>query len=313
MILNGLHHISAITADARASMDFYVGTLGLRLIAKTVNQDDPGAYHLFYGDEDASPGADLTFFEYPGARRGVAGAGVAHRITWRVASAEALDFWERRLTDRAQNIQRTPDALQFADPEGLAHALTVYAGPDAPLAARHPEIPAECALQGFHGVDVLSARVDATETVLIDLLGGAPTPAGAIAMRGDTRSSQIAVAPAKTWARPGAGVIHHIALGTCDADLAAWDTRIRATGLSTSGLVDRHFFHSVYVREPGGLLIELATREPGFGVTGAPEDLGRELFLPPWLESRRAEITDRLTPLPDPRADWPRGSQWIGT
>src|SRR4051794_24028962 len=153
MELHGVHHITAITGDAPANVEFYVGVLGLRLVKKTVNQDDPSVYHLFYADEQGSPGADLTFFEYPGAGRGLPGAGMVHRIVWRVGSAAALGFWEERLPDAV----RSAAGLRFADPEGLEHELMVYAGPDAPLSAHAPDIPREHALQGFDGVRAYAA------------------------------------------------------------------------------------------------------------------------------------------------------------
>src|SRR5213078_4980681 len=146
MQLEGIHHITAITGDAPRNVDFYTGALGLRMAAKTVNQDDPTVYHLFYADELGRPGSELTFFEYPGARAGQAGAGMVHRIVWRVGSAEALDFWASRL-----GVARDGDTLTFTDPEGLRHELVLSSVPDEPLIAYHPEIPRELALQGFDG------------------------------------------------------------------------------------------------------------------------------------------------------------------
>ncbi|HEY6780355.1 MAG TPA: VOC family protein, partial [Thermoleophilaceae bacterium] len=152
MKLDGIHHIPAITGDAAANVDFYTRVLGLRMAKKTVNQDDPTVYHLFYADEDAQPGADLTFFEYPGAAPGRAGVGMVHRIAYRVGSEDALDFWAQRLADEGIASERTGASLRFADPEGLGFELLVADVPDAPLVAAHPEVPSELALQGFHGV-----------------------------------------------------------------------------------------------------------------------------------------------------------------
>src|SRR5689334_3561970 len=166
MQLNGIHHVTAITGDARTNLDFYTGVLGLRLVAKTVNQDDPSAYHLFYADEEGSPGADLTFFEYPGALPGSAGAGMVHRVVSRVASPDAIDFWERRLGDEGITTERTDGGLVFADPEGLGHELVVAAADDPPLRARHPEIPPELALIGFDGVRAYSLRPSSSHRVL---------------------------------------------------------------------------------------------------------------------------------------------------
>src|SRR5688572_7506371 len=157
MRLEGIHHVTCITADAPGNVDFYARVLGLRLVKKSVNQDDPTVYHLFYADDRGSPGSDITFFEYPGARRGRAGAGMVHRVVWRVASEDALDFWERRLAAEGASPQRRDGALRFRDPEGLELELAVVETPDEPLAAEHPEIPAMLALQGFDGVRAFSA------------------------------------------------------------------------------------------------------------------------------------------------------------
>src|SRR5918911_4255057 len=147
MRLEGIHHVTAITADAPRNVDFYARILGLRLVKKTVNQDDPTVYHLFYADEQGDPGSDITFFEYPGARQGRAGAGMVHTVQWRVASDDAVDFWEKRLDNHV--LERRDGRLTFVDPEGLRHELAVGETSDAPLIADHPEVPAELALQGF--------------------------------------------------------------------------------------------------------------------------------------------------------------------
>src|SRR3954449_3797181 len=166
MKLDGIHHITAITGDARRNVDFYTRVLGLRLTAKSVNQDDPSVYHLFYGDELARPGADLTFFEYPHAIPGRAGAGMVHRIVWRVASEAALDFWAQRLSANDTESERDGAGLVFSDPEGLEHELLVAEVPDQPLIADHPEVPGEVALQGFHAVRAYSPEPAASERLL---------------------------------------------------------------------------------------------------------------------------------------------------
>jgi glyoxalase family protein len=300
MKFDGLHHITCITGDAPRNVDFYTGALGLRLTAKTVNQDDPTVYHLFYGDELARPGADLTFFEYPGALPGRAGGGMVHRIVWRVGSDEALDFWASRL-----GVERGDDSVVFADPEGLEHELVVNATSDAPLTALHPEIPAALALQGFEGVRAYSLRPDATAQLLVELMGAEESGDAVWELRGDARGGWIALDPPPAErGRPSAGTVHHVAWATTDAEQGAWLERLNEAGVPNSGIIDRHYFHSLYFREPGGVLFELATEEPGFTVDGPVEELGTRIILPPWLEPQRAAVEARLTPLPDPRADW---------
>ena len=304
MNLDGMHHITAITGDAPRNVDFYTRVLGLRMTAKTVNQDDPSVYHLFYGDENAQPGADLTFFEYPGAVPGRPGAGMVHRVVWRVASPEAIDFWATRLGDEGVATERDGNALRFSDPEGLDHELVVDETRDEPLIAEHPAIPAALALQGFEGVRAYSFRPDDSALLLERLMGAARRDeSDTFELRGERRGGWIAwdPPPAKRG-RQSAGTVHHIAWATTDADMDSWIQRVTDAGIPNSGYVDRHYFHSLYFREPGGVLYELATREPGFTVDGPVEELGTKLILPPFLESRRAEIAARLTPLPDPRA-----------
>jgi glyoxalase family protein len=303
MQLDGIHHISAITGDARRNVDFYTRVLGLRLVAKSVNQDDPSVYHLFYGDEVAHPGADMTFFEYPHARPGRPGAGMVHRIVWRVGAPEALEFWAARLAAEGVETERADGSLRFADPEGLAHELVVTTAPDAPLIADHPQVPADVALQGFEGVRAYSANPAASVALLERLMGAQRRGEDAWELRGERRGGWIAFDPAPAErGRQSAGIVHHVAWGTTDADMPGWIEAVSAAGVPNSGLVDRYYFHSLYFREPGGVLYELATEEPGFLIDGPVEELGRRIILPPRLESQRERIEARLTPLPDPRA-----------
>jgi glyoxalase family protein len=310
MQLDGIHHITAITGDAPGNVDFYTRVLGLRMIAKSVNQDDPSMYHLFYGDENARPGADLTFFEYPGAAPGRPGAGMVHRIVWRVGSPAALDFWAKRLRTEDVDVERDSDALLFADHEGLAHELVVDSSGDSPLTAEHPEVPAEHGLQGFEGVRAYSARTAASARMLEQLMGAERRgEADTFELRGERRGGWIAWDPAPADpGRQSAGAVHHVAWGTTDADMPAWIQRVTDAGVENSGCVDRHYFHSLYFREPGGVLYELATEEPGFTVDGPLEQLGSALILAPFLEPLREQIAAHLTPLPDPRAAWKSAS-----
>ena len=325
MQLDGIHHITCITGDAPRNVDFYVRVLGLRLAKKTVNQDDPTVYHLFYADDGGSPGADLTFFEYPNARPGRDGAGMIHRIAFRVADAAALDFWAARLEGEGLAVERAgDDALRFTDPEGLGLELLVDDSGDEPLTAAAPDVPAAHALRGFAGVRAYSADPAASTALLRDVLGfepldGGARGAGAGHMAGEGGSPDgfatewVSRGPRRGGfygydAAPeargvgGAGTVHHIAWTAEDEDIEAWDERYRAAGRHTSGLVDRFYFRSVYSREPSGVLFEIATRGPGFAADEPPEAIGRRLSLPPKLEHLREQIEATLTPLPaDPR------------
>ncbi len=307
MALEGIHHITAITGDAPRNVDFYTRVLGLRLVAKSVNQDDPTVYHLFYADEEGHAGSDITFFEYPGAAPGRAGDGMVHTVVWRVASQDALGFWEERLGAEGAAVERVaPDRLRLVDPEGLVHELLVYAGADAPLSAEHPEIPAEHALQGFDGVRAYAQAPQRSAPLLERLLGAVPVGESTWELRGAARGGRIEYEPPPDErGRPGAGTVHHVAWGTSMAEHASWDDRLRDAGVPTSGVIDRHYFHSIYFREPSGVLFELADDGPGFTVDGPVEALGSRIILPPRLEQQREQIERQLTALPDPRAAWP--------
>ena len=304
--LDGINHVTAITGDAPANVAFYTGVLGLRLVTKTVNQDDPTVYHLFYADEEASPGADMTFFEYPGAARGLAGAGMAHRVLWRVGSEAAISFWHERLQALGVECMAAAGSLRFADSEGLQHEL-VLAGdvPDEPLRANHPDIPREHALLGFAGVRLYSLREAASSALLEDVLGASAAGERTLELRGPRRGALIFFDdPPETRGSPGAGTIHHVAWGTTVAEHPLWHEHVVRAGVRSTPIIDRHFFHSIYFREPGGVLYEIADDGPGFAHDVPVSELGRQVVLPPWLEPRRAEIEARLTPLPDPRAGW---------
>ena len=298
MKLDGIHHITAITGNAPGNVDFYTRVVGLRMVKKSVNQDDPTVYHLFYGDEHATPGLDLTFFEYPGAARGRAGAGMIHRIVWRVGSADALDFWADRLASEGIESERDGERLRFADPEGLVHELAVVDVPDEPLIAEHPEIPSEHALQGFHGVRAYSDDPERSREMLEDALTFTPAGDGWEA-RGERRGAlYVYDAPPPERGLQGAGTVHHVAWGSTDEEHVAWRERVQAAGGRPTPVIDRHYFRSIYFREPSGVLFELATPSPGFTVDEPLETLGERLSIPPALESRRGEIESVLKPLP---------------
>jgi glyoxalase family protein len=302
MRLEGIHHITAITGDAPANVEFYVGVLGLRLVKKSVNQDDPTVYHLFYSDPDARPGSDLTFFEYPGIPRGRAGDGMVHRILWRVGSPESLDFWEHRLPEST----RTDAGLLFADPEGLEHELLVADVPDEPLPSTGAGVPRDHALLGFHGVRAY--REDVGHSLLHDTLGFE----GELARGSRRQGLYITDTPPEARPLQGAGSVHHVAWGIELGEQDTWRERLVASPEARpTPVIDRYYFRSIYFREPGGILFELATDGPGFTTDEPAETLGEKLALPPFLEDRRAEIEPKLTPLPDAAALWrgvPAGS-----
>ncbi|MGH2990309.1 MAG: ring-cleaving dioxygenase [Solirubrobacterales bacterium] len=301
MKLEGIHHITAITADAQRNVDFYAGVLGLRLVKKTVNQDQPSVYHLFYADEEGDPGSDLTFFEFPGTPPGRSGAGMVHRVGWRVGSAEALDFWAERLGKAGYESRREGDSLRFSDFEGLDHELVVSTVDDPPLIAEHPEVSAELALQGFDNARAFSADPDRSRPYLTEALGFEPRDGGWEA-RGKSRGGLWAYdePPAEPGVQ-GAGSVHHIAWASLMDDHEAWRERVAESGLTPTPVIDRFYFRSIYFREPSGVLFEIATIGPGFAVDEPVEHLGEGLALPPFLEDRRAEIEPILTPIENPR------------
>jgi glyoxalase family protein len=302
MKLEGIHHITAITAEAQPNVDFYAGTLGLRLVKKTVNQDEPSVYHLFYADEQGSPGSDITFFEFPGVPRGRAGAGMVHRIVWRVASADALDFWARRLGDAGIETEREGESLRFADPEGLGHELLVVQVDDQPLIADHPEVPAEVALRGFHAARAYSADPGRSRP-LLERLEFEAVGDDSWEARGERRGGLWHYdAPPAERGLQGAGTVHHIAWASEIDEHMAWRQRAIEGGARPTPEIDRFWFKSIYFREPSGVLFEVATLGPGFGVDEDPEHLGEKLILPPFLEDRREEIEAVLTPVTNPRA-----------
>lgn len=307
MNLHGIHHVTAITANASANHDFYTRVLGLRLVKKTVNQDDVSAYHLFYADGAGTPGTDLTFFDWPAApeRRGTRSV---VRTGLRVGSMVSLEWWQRHLGAKASIVERDGKAvLDFEDPEGQRLSLVVDEEPAAAIWERSP-VPAEHQIRGLGPLHLSVPAFDPTDRVFRELLDlrhvrtYTTNNLEAHAYRigdqpGAAREIHLHVEPDTHAARQGAGGVHHLALRTKLADYEAWARRLAESGMPNSGPVDRFWFRSLYFREPGGILIEIATDEPGFATDETLDKLGESLSLPPFLEPRRRAIEAGLKPL----------------
>ena len=306
MRLEGIHHVTAITANAPRNVDFYARVLGLRMVKKTVNFDAPDVYHLYYADEVGSPGSVLTFFEFPRAAPGRAGAGMVHRIVWRVSSQEGLEFWRERL--EGEGVQATAGAsLRFADPDSLEHELVAGDFDDAPLAARADDIPLEHALLGFDGARAYSADPPASDALLsgaLEFTRG--DEEWEYVVQGDQRHARWAYDPApRGRAVQGAGTVHHIAWASRDQDHEEWRRRVADAGARVTPIIDRSYFLSIYFREPSGVLFEIATLSPGFAADEPLEELGQSLKLPKQHEHLRPALERRLTPLVNPRVGAP--------
>jgi len=294
--LDGIHHVTSITGDAQANVDFYAGRLGLRLVKKTVNQDDPTVYHLFFGDDKGSPGLDLTFFEYPGARPGRAGHGMIHRIVLRVASDAALDFWHYRVGGERNN-----GSLLFSDPEGLGLEMRHVDTSDEPLTASNAEIPSEFAIQGFEEVRAYTADPQRSRSLFEDAMAFERDGGMSWVARGEARGGRYVFDPAPPDPGiPGAGTVHHVAWASLDDEQPIWRDRLIKAGASPTPVIDRYWFKSVYFREPSGVLFEIATMGPGFAVDEHPEHLGERLILPPRFEHLRDRLDVTLTPIHAP-------------
>lgn len=315
MTLLGLHHVTAITGDAPANLHFYRDVLGLRLVKKTVNQDDVSAYHLFYADAKGTPGTDVTFFDWPRAVSHQAGVSDISRIGLRVP-ADALPWWEERLT--ARRVPHDPPTpvngrltLHFTDLEGQRLALVATDEPATPPASvpwTAGGVSKAEAIRGLGPVTLTVRKADSTMAVLTDILGfSAISEAeaaggrdlvlrlGASGAAGELRLEERRALP---MARQGRGGVHHIAFRTKDdASQHEWLDRLQRAGVPNSGIVDRFYFRSLYFREPNGILFELATDGPGFAADESVEHLGARLALPPFLEPRRASIEAGLVPL----------------
>lgn len=300
--INGLHHITAISSDTRKNKQFYTSVLGLRFVKKSVNQDDVGTYHLYYGDYAGSPGTILTFFPWAGLKRGRPGTGQSYATAFSVA-VDALPFWQQRFEQlkvehSASEKRFNDEVLTFFDPDGLRLELVATSEVDSRTAAPAGEIPASFAIRGFHSTTLGLADAGPTVSVLTQTMGyrlvaqsGHRARYAASEGGGPGSYVDLLTDPALPRGLNGAGTIHHVAFRvTDDAGQANARAQIIKDGLAVSPVIDRAYFKSIYYREPGGVLFEIATDQPGFAIDEPVETLGTKLSLPPHLEVHRAEI-----------------------
>ena len=307
----GIHHVTGIARDAQQNVDFYAGVLGLRLVKKTVNFDDPSSYHLYYGDEAGSPGSILTFFPWPRARTGRAGVGEV-AVTSLAIAPRSIGYWlERFVTNGVEHSVPSrrfgESVIAFKDRDGLQLELVATESADARGSWSDGAVPAEHAIHGVHSVTLWLHSLEPTERVLVDGLGFRKestedtTTRFAIGEGGASRIVDARVIGGFLAPMGGAGTIHHVAFRAADdaTELELRNTVI-ALGMHPTPVIDREYFHSVYFREPGGVLFELATDAPGFTVDEPLDALGSALKLPPQYEPKRAEIEHRLAPIHEP-------------
>jgi glyoxalase family protein len=309
--MSGIHHVTAISGRASRNVDFYTRTLGLRLVKKTVNFDDPGTYHLYYGDGEGKPGTILTFFPWEHAAPGRSGDGFTEETAFRIP-AESIGYWTHRLIEKGvphKPLERRfgEPALAFTDPDGMSLALIGVAGLGSEPAWTGGAVPAEHAIRGFHGVTFMLGQAAPTGAILTNVLGFRETGRDAQLVRyeadGVGQGGVVTIRETGGFlpGHLGRGSVHHIAFRAVDdAEQAEMANKVRADHrLTPTPQVDRNYFRSVYFREPGGILFEIATDQPGFAVDEPVESLGGELKLPPFLEPRRKEIEAALPPIDD--------------
>ena len=299
---HGIHHVTAIAGPARRNLNFYTQVLGLRLVKKTVNFDDPGTYHFYYGNEEGRPGTILTFFPWEHATPGRVGLGQAEETTFRIPEA-AIGYWTHRFVEKgvpheAPRKRFGETVLGFKDPDGMRLALVAVADAESEEGYANGEVPAEHAIRGFGGVTLLVKAPEATGAILSDVFGFAEIAREGSSIRyraaGGAPGNTVDVHAAGDFlpGRMGAGTVHHIAFRAAgDAEQASMVKRLAERhGMQTTEQRDRYYFRSVYFREPGGVLFEIATDDPGFAIDEPSSELGQSLKLPAFLEPRRGEI-----------------------
>jgi glyoxalase family protein len=302
----GIHHVTAIAGEPQTNIDFYAGFLGLRLIKLTVNFDDPTTYHLYYGDGQGHPGTILTFFPWPGAARGRTGAGQV-TVTSLAVPAGARGFWERRLREHRIEYKRnghalSEDVLAFDDPDGLQLELVSSVETNPDHAWRRGPVPMEYAIRGLHRVTLTVEGYERTAALLTESMGFrlADSQANrfryAVSSGGQRSVIDVLCTPAARPGRVSVGTVHHVAWRTpIDEQQVLWREALSLDGYNVTPVIDRKYFHSIYFREPGGVLFEIATDPPGFAVDEPSDELGSHLVLPAWLEPSRAEL-ERVLP-----------------
>ncbi|MGY3606914.1 MULTISPECIES: ring-cleaving dioxygenase [unclassified Bradyrhizobium] len=307
--MSGIHHVTAIAGNPLKNFDFYTRDLGLRFVKKTVNFDDPTTYHFYYGDEVGHPGTILTFFPWEGAPAGRRGVGETHQTAFRVP-ARSLGYWVQRFVEKGiphQPLEKRfgESVLPFTDPDGMALALVGIPGAEDEPAWSNGDVPAEHAIRGFHGVTLLLETAEKTAAILTDVLGFREVAREGSVIRfaapGDAQGGIVDIYEAKGFLRghQGVGSVHHIAFRAADdAEQGQMAQKlVSAHGLHPTEQRDRNYFRSIYFREPGGVLFEIATDIPGFAVDEPVESLGHTLKLPAFLERHRTEIESVLPDL----------------
>jgi glyoxalase family protein len=309
----GIHHVTAIAEDPQENVDFYAGVLGLRLVKKTVNFDDPGSYHLYYGDAAGNPGTIMTFFSWPGAPRGRIGTGQVSATSFAVPQ-DSLGYWVERLLQhgvRFEQPQRRFDetVVAISDPDGLVVELVARAGTEVGEVWEESPVPAEHAIRGIPGVTLSERSAEVAENVLTNLLGFEKAEEEGGRTRYLSTSSggsfaDVLALPEGAIGKTAVGTVHHVAWRAPDDETQReWQEELEERGLHPTPVLDRNYFHSIYFREPGGVLFEIATDRPGFAVDEDPDHLGKSLKLPPWLEKDRERIEESLPPIHPPREE----------
>jgi glyoxalase family protein len=306
--VTGIHHVTSIAGDPQANLDFYTGVLGMRLVKRSVNQDDPGTYHLFYADGEAHPGTDVTFFPWPHLPPGRKGTGLTVEVALAVAPG-ALEFWSERLTLHGVALGDPEErfgesVLPFTDPHGLALALVETADPRAFSPWVDSPVPDSSQIKGIHGVRLWERDLTLTASFLTEVLGfselGREAGWHRFALSGGRSGERLEVRelPGERRGEWGVGSVHHVAWRVADMEAqVSVRARVEAAGRRPTPVIDRFYFKSVYFLEPGGALFEVATDGPGFAVDEDPARLGEQLVLPPWLEPRRQTIEATLPAL----------------